>query len=133
MRQDSRAHPRHQAHAYDGQSSRKSFDLRSTPEITAYRDGGAFALRTDWGSVITWGGADHGGNSSTVRAFLSSGVEHVVGTDGAFAARKHDGSVVTWGDENLGGDSRAVQDQLVNEHFKNYKKVILPEGNITRR
>ena len=67
---------------------------------------------TDWGSVVTWGDSDRGGDSSGVAAQLSSGVQSVVGNGGAFAAVKSDGSVVTWGDPDYGGDSSGVAAQL---------------------
>ena len=66
------------------------------------------ALKAD-GSVITWGSAESGGDSSTVRDALSSGVRQVVGNAGAFAAVKTDASVVTWGEANAGGDSSEVR------------------------
>ena len=49
------------------------------------------------GSVVTWGRAGAGGDSSGVSAQLSEGVQTVVGNEYAFAAVKVDGSVVTWG------------------------------------
>ena len=69
-------------------------------------------------SVVTWGYAGFGGDSSAVRDQLK-GVEQIQATDGAFAAILEDGSVVTWGVEYDvwgvaydGGDSSAVRDQL---------------------
>ena len=67
---------------------------------------------TDWGSVVTWGQADRGGDSRGVAEQLSSGVQTVVGNSRAFAAVKVDGSVVTWGSAERGGDSRGVAEQL---------------------
>ena len=69
---------------------------------------------TDWGSVVTWGAANRGGDSRGVAEQLSTGVQTVVGNNVAFAAVKVDGSVVTWGDEEYGGDSRGVAEQLSN-------------------
>ena len=69
------------------------------------------ALRAD-GSVVAWGCADIGGDSSAVQDNLRSGVVSIVATGGAFAVLKADGSVVTWGGSNHGGDSSAVQDNL---------------------
>ena len=63
------------------------------PQIFCHRAGKAFALLTDWGSVVTWGEADDGGDSSRVAAQLSGGVQSVVGNHSAFAAVKVDGSV----------------------------------------
>ncbi|CAE8596164.1 unnamed protein product, partial [Polarella glacialis] len=60
------------------------------------------------GSVVTWGLADYGGNSSAVAPLLTGGVVQVCGTCGAFAAIKANGSVVTWGDADYGGNSSAV-------------------------
>ncbi|CAE8611413.1 unnamed protein product [Polarella glacialis] len=54
------------------------------------------------GSVVTWGDADHGGNSSAVAPLLAEGVVQVCGNGEAFAAIKADGSVVTWGDADHG-------------------------------
>ena len=40
------------------------------PQIFSGKDGHAFALLTDWGSVATWGCAESGGDSSGVAAQL---------------------------------------------------------------
>ena len=84
----------------------------SPPRIFCWSAGAAFALLTDWGSVVTWGFAGSGGDSHGVAEQLSSGVQTVVGNETAFAAVRVDGSVVTWGDEDSGGDSRGVAEQL---------------------
>ena len=68
------------------------------------------ALRAD-GSVVTWGDAATGGDSSAVQDQLR-GVQQIQATEFAFAALLADGSVVTWGRAGHGGDSSAVQDQL---------------------
>ncbi|CAE8687921.1 unnamed protein product [Polarella glacialis] len=60
------------------------------------------------GSVVTWGDADRGSNSSAVAPLLTEGVVQVCGNIGAFAAIKADGSVVTWGATDCGSDSSAV-------------------------
>ena len=86
--------------------------LGSTPQVYAHERGEAFALRTDWGSVVTWGRADSGGDSSRVAAELSGGVRSITAKSQAFAAVKEDGSVVTWGDARSGGDSRRVAAEL---------------------
>ena len=94
------------------------------PQIFCNNAGTAFALLTDWGSVVTWGSAVDGGDSSGVAAQLSGGVQSVVGNVKAFAAVKVDGSVVTWGDEDWGGDSSGVAAQLsggVQTVVGNYK------------
>ena len=63
------------------------------------------------GSVLTWGDADFGGDSSAARDQLNH-VQHIQSTPCAFAAILGDGSVVTWGDPRFGGDCCAVQEQL---------------------
>ncbi|CAE8721163.1 unnamed protein product [Polarella glacialis] len=68
----------------------------------------AFAAMKANGSVVTWGNALHGGDSSAVAALLNEGVVHVCGNGFAFAAIKTNGSVVTWGNAVCGGDSLAV-------------------------
>ena len=75
-------------------------------------NGAAFAALKSDGSVVTWGDFDWGGDSSTVKAQLSGGVQCVFGNERAFAAVKFDGSVVTWGDAEAGGDSSSVASQL---------------------
>jgi Ca2+-binding RTX toxin-like protein len=76
--------------------------------------GGAFAaLRAD-GSVVTWGDANAGGDSSAVASALNGDIDvtKVFSTRAAFAALRADGSVVTWGDAAYGGDSSAVTSAL---------------------
>ena len=73
----------------------------------------AFAAICDDGSVVTWGRAEHGGDSSAVQDQLKN-VQQIQATMTAFAAILRDGSVVTWGDADFGGDSSAVRDQLKN-------------------
>jgi len=63
------------------------------------------------GSVVTWGSAAEGGNSTTVAASLSSGVVAIYSTEEAFAALKSNGSVITWGGIN-GGNSTTVAASL---------------------
>lgn len=74
----------------------------------------AFAAVKADGSVITWGAAGDGGDSSAVRRHLTSDVQEVVATRLAFAALKSDGSVVTWGNGRYGGDSSAVRANLAS-------------------
>ena len=69
------------------------------------------ALKTD-GSVVTWGGALFGGDSSDITGDISCGVIKIFSTQKAFAALKSDGSVVTWGDAGYGGDSSSVSTSL---------------------
>ncbi|CAE7902114.1 MPPED1 [Symbiodinium microadriaticum] len=72
---------------------------------------GAFAAILGDGSVVTWGSASSGGDSSTVQRQLSN-VQQIQASSGAFAAVLGDGSVVTWGSAGHGGDSSAAQDKL---------------------
>ncbi|OLP76053.1 Aurora kinase [Symbiodinium microadriaticum] len=65
------------------------------------------------GSVVTWGSAGFGGDSSAVQAQLKN-VQQIQASSAAFAAILSDLSVVTWGHANSGGDSSSVQDQLQN-------------------
>ena len=71
----------------------------------------AFAAKLADGSVVTWGSAEDGGDSSSVQAQLK-GVDTIYSNAWAFAAKLADGSVVTWGDAAHGGDSSSVQAQL---------------------
>ena len=72
----------------------------------------AFALWCHGDSaIVTWGGAEFGGDSSAVQHQLRR-VQQIQRTGRAFAAILADGSVVAWGHEEDGGDSSAVQDQL---------------------
>ena len=71
----------------------------------------AFAIILGDASVVTWGDARHGGDSSAVQDQLKN-VQHIQATSLAFAAIRGDGSVVTWGDALGGGSSSAVQHQL---------------------
>ena len=64
-------------------------------------------------SVVTWGDAARGGDSSAVQEQLKN-VQQIQASLGAFAAILVDGSVVSWGKADDGGDSSAVQDQLKN-------------------
>ena len=80
------------------------------PQLAATE--GAFALWCHGDStVVTWGRANCGGDSSAVRNQLK-GVQQIQASAGAFAAILEDGSVVTWGEAECGGDSSAVRDQL---------------------
>ena len=94
-----------------------------------------FAAILSDGSVVTWGEAGMGGDSSIVQDRLrwltaqSSVATWCCGADSskvqikveklqannfAFAAIMSDGSLVSWGSVGLGGDSSKVQDQLQN-------------------
>jgi Ca2+-binding RTX toxin-like protein len=87
--------------------------LDGTIDVTqVFSTGYAFAaLRAD-GSVVTWGSAYSGGDSSAVATQLDGTIDvtQVFSTTYAFAALRADGSVVTLG--RLGGDSSAVATQL---------------------
>ena len=87
------------------------------------RNRDAFAVIRSDGSVVTWGDASFGGDSSGVADQLSSGVSQIFSTYyGAFAALKGDGSVVTWGAASYGGDSSGVAGQIssgVTQIFSN--------------
>ena len=71
----------------------------------------SFAAILGDGSVVTWGGATVGGDSTAVQGQLKN-VQHIQASSSAFAAILGDGSVVTWGFAGYGGDSSTVQDQL---------------------
>ena len=71
----------------------------------------AFVVSLGDGSVVTWGDASCGGDSSAVQDQLRN-VQQIQASARAFAAILADGSVVTWGDACGGGDSSAVQDRL---------------------
>ena len=77
--------------------------LDGTVDVTKIfaTDGAFAAIRTD-GSVVTWGDAAYGGDSTTNTslAALLNGTTDVVSisaTDNAFTAIRADGSLVTWG------------------------------------
>ena len=75
----------------------------------------AFAAILGDESVVSWGVADFGGDSSAVQDQLKN-VQQIQANGDAFAAILGDGSVITWGNEVSGGDSSAVQGQLKNVH-----------------
>jgi hypothetical protein len=72
----------------------------------------AFAALKNDGSVVTWGDAYNGGNSTGVSTQLSSNVKAVYSNSYAFAALKTNGSVVSWGNSTYGGNSSAVSGNL---------------------
>ena len=63
--------------------------------------------------MVTWGGVNYGGDSSSVQAQLV-GVQRLHATQSAFAALRSDGRVVSWGQWDRGGCSDAVRDRLIN-------------------
>ena len=71
----------------------------------------AFSAIHGDGSIVTWGDAGAGGDSTAVQDQLKN-VQQVQASHCAFAAILGDGSVVTWGDAAGGGDSNSVQTQL---------------------
>eukprot|EP00439_Symbiodinium_sp_Y106_P083408 s55_g23.t1 len=81
--------------------------------VRVQASGSAFAAILGDGSVVTWGAASYGGNSSSVQDQLKN-VQQIQASGSAFAAILGDGSVVTWGAAPCGGDSSSVQDQLKN-------------------
>jgi len=101
-----------------------SFDGNANPEhkvIEIFSTYNSFAaLRAD-GSVVTWGSAATGGDSTTdktLAAKLNGDIDviQIFSTDYAFSALRADGSVVTWGGNarlGFGGDSSTVKDKLL--------------------
>ena len=83
---------------------------------------GVFAAMLSDGSVVTWGNAFHGGDSSAVQDQLRD-VQQIQASNGAFAAILGDGSVVTWGDAGWGGDSSA--DRISCEMCSRSKRPIM--------
>ena len=79
--------------------------------------------------MVTWGGSDYGGDSSSVASDLSSGVTKIFSTWGAFAALKGDGSVITWGAPS-GGDSSSVADKLDVSDGVEVKEIFSYKGNL---
>ena len=76
----------------------------------------AFAAILADGSVVTWGLAGFGGDSSAAQHELKNALQ-IQASERAFAAVLEDGSVVTWGGAGYGGDSSAVQAQLKCQIF----------------
>ena len=106
------------------------------PQLQASKYGGlfdAFAAVLGDGTVVSWGHAAYGGDSSAVRDQLRD-VQQIQASDGAFAAILGDGSVVTWGRADLGGDSSAVEDQLRDvqqiQTSRNAFAAVLGDGSV---
>ena len=78
----------------------RQFKISSKVFVQIQATGAAFAAILADGSVVTWGDAHCGGDSSAVRDQLK-GVQQVQGTNSAFAAILEDGSVLTWGDAKI--------------------------------
>jgi ribosomal protein L30E len=92
------------------------------------------ALRMD-GSVVTWGNAAFGGDSSGVANQLDGTIDvkqiFSNGWGAAFAALRVDGSVVTWGDISSGGDSSVYHyDIIKNKNVKDYSLTNQLDGSI---
>jgi Ca2+-binding RTX toxin-like protein len=83
-----------------------------TRSASEWRNYEAFAALKIDGSVLTWGRASSGGDSSAVALQLAGTIDvtQVFSTGFAFAALREDGSVVTWG--SWGGDSSAVAGEI---------------------
>ena len=111
----------------------KSVEVLATRTIVPEIESSASAAILGDGSVMTWGHAEYGGNSSAVQNRLRN-VEHIQATERAFAAILANGGVVTWGDVGSGGDSRAVRDQLRNvQHVQSTERAfaaILADGSV---
>ena len=100
----------------------------STPiKCTTLQDGGSLTLHVNRvqacgtqfaiaailgdGTVVTWGDAEYGGDSTAVRDQLKN-VQQITASNCSFAAVRGDGTVVTWGSGRC--DSHYVQHQLKN-------------------
>ena len=70
----------------------------------------AFAALKRDGSVVSWGNAAGGGDSSAVSEQLQDDVLTLAASDHAFTALKNDGSVVSWGDAESGGVTPTLLD-----------------------
>ena len=104
--------------ALDGHSTLRESGLQSGDMLTWHvgqvqvqASSQAVAALLSDGSVVTWGHADYGGDSSSVQHRLNR-VRQVQAGAKSFAAILDDGSVVTWGNPSCGGDSSAVQHHL---------------------
>eukprot|EP00435_Cladocopium_sp_Y103_P013691 s2276_g3.t1 len=101
-----------------GKSTLRAANLQNGATVTAHvrqaqlvSSALAFALLRPDGTVVTWGNAIDGGDSSAVQDELKD-VNQIQSSLHAFAAIRSDGSVVTWGKSDDGGNSSAVQHQL---------------------
>ena len=107
--------------------------LLHTSRVQVQASAGAFAAILSDGSVVTWGDANAGADSSRVQNRLKN-VQQVQASDCAFAAILDDGSVVTWGDAVYGGSSSVVQDQLKHvqqiQASSNAFAAILSDGSV---
>mgnify|MGYP000367811441 CR=1 FL=1 len=93
----------------DSSSNETGATSKVTAEkITSTRHAFASLLSDD--TVITWGRATSGGDSSSVQHLLVDIVDIFAGS-GSFAALKEDGTVVTWGN-NIVNNAEDVQSEL---------------------
>jgi autotransporter-associated beta strand protein len=99
---------------YGGDFNTASGTIWTNGSGREFPNSSAFAAVTGSGSVVTWGSASWGGDSTAVADKLASNVVAVYSNSVAFAALKTDGSVVTWGNASWGGDSTAVADKLTS-------------------
>eukprot|EP00435_Cladocopium_sp_Y103_P066257 s1031_g28.t1 len=83
--------------------------LQNATTICSTYEAAAALLST--GSVVTWGDASSGGDSSSAQPQLRN-VQRLYGNTQAFAAVLLNGCIVTWGDGNSGGDNASVQEQI---------------------
>ena len=94
------------------QLSEEFTSIEKTLQIEIFKDvgqvaetDGAHAARRQNGSVIAWGDALKGGDTSVGSGGdLSSDVISITATGAPFDAIKKDGSVIAWGDAHRGGD-----------------------------
>ncbi|XVN16684.1 hypothetical protein QZH47_13555 [Pseudomonas corrugata] len=71
----------------------------------------AFAALRKNGTVVAWGNATVGGDTTSVVGELTQ-VQALYSNTHGFVALTADGRVVTWGHPDGGGDSSAKQDKL---------------------
>lgn len=74
------------------------FPTGLTDVVQVFASQFAFAALKSDGSLVTWGYASRGGDSSSVAADLQQGIVAVYGNLVGFAALKSDGRVVSWGE-----------------------------------
>ena len=114
--------------AWRGSKVRFSADNSRIQKIFSTGYGGAYAALKYDGSVVTWGDADSGGDSSiatynpkteqyeyrSIASSLTSKITDIFSNGAAFAALTSDESVITWGRSDYGGDSSAVSSKLTS-------------------
>jgi alpha-tubulin suppressor-like RCC1 family protein len=93
---------------------------RGVKEIVA--SCGAFAALKDDGSVVAWGDAEMGSNTSVYADQLKKGVKTIYSADRAFCALKDDGMVVSWG--YFVGNSAVSHADKKNELSKDVQTVV---------